>query len=63
LAFTLFKFIKNSLEILEKFGSTLPPIVIHCFTGNREEAQKYIDLGFYIGLTGISKKHIYYRLI
>lgn len=27
--------------------------VIHCFTGNREEAQKYIDLGFYIGLNGI----------
>ncbi|MEK7658410.1 MAG: TatD family hydrolase [Patescibacteria group bacterium] len=27
--------------------------VIHCFTGNWEEAQKYIDLGFYIGLNGI----------
>jgi TatD DNase family protein len=27
--------------------------VIHCFTGNFEEAQKYMDLGFYIGINGI----------
>lgn len=27
--------------------------VIHCFTGNIYEMKKYIDLGFYIGLTGI----------
>lgn len=27
--------------------------VIHCFTGNWEDAQKYIDLGFYIGINGI----------
>ncbi len=27
--------------------------VIHCFTGSLEEAQKYIDLGFYIGVNGI----------
>lgn len=26
---------------------------IHCFTGNWEEAQKYIDLGFYLGINGI----------
>lgn len=30
----------------------LPPCVIHCFTGNREQAQKYLQLGCYIGLTG-----------
>lgn len=30
--------------------------VIHCFTGSIEEAQKYIDLGFYIGINGIIDK-------
>ncbi|MDD5144525.1 MAG: TatD family hydrolase [Candidatus Pacebacteria bacterium] len=27
--------------------------VIHCFTGSLEQAKKYIELGFYIGLNGI----------
>ncbi len=27
--------------------------VIHCFTGNLEQAKKFIDLGFYIGINGI----------
>ena len=27
--------------------------VIHCFTGNIDEAKKYIDLGFYLGIGGI----------
>jgi len=27
--------------------------VVHCFTGNWEEAQKYLNLGFYIGINGI----------
>jgi TatD DNase family protein len=27
--------------------------VIHCFTGNWEQAQKYLDLGFYLGINGI----------
>ena len=30
----------------------MPPCVIHCFTGTREQAQKYLQLGCYIGLTG-----------
>jgi len=30
--------------------------VIHCFVGTWEEAQKYLDLGFYIGLNGIIDK-------
>ena len=30
----------------------LPSCVIHCFTGNREQAIKYLQLGCYIGLTG-----------
>lgn len=27
--------------------------VIHCFTGSIDEAKKYIDLGFYLGIGGI----------
>lgn len=27
--------------------------VVHCFTGNWEEAQKYMELGFYLGFNGI----------
>lgn len=26
--------------------------VIHCFTGKREVLEKYLDMGFYIGITG-----------
>jgi TatD DNase family protein len=26
--------------------------VVHCFTGNAEEAKRYLDMGFYIGVTG-----------
>ena len=26
--------------------------VVHCFTGNLDNLKKYIDLGFYIGITG-----------
>jgi len=27
--------------------------VVHCFSGTREEMFKYLDLGYYIGITGI----------
>ena len=26
--------------------------VVHCFTGDRNTLRKYIDMGFYIGITG-----------
>jgi len=26
---------------------------VHCFSGNRNELQSYLDLGYYIGITGI----------
>lgn len=29
---------------------------IHCFTGNWEEAQRFLDLGFYLGINGIIDK-------
>lgn len=27
--------------------------VIHCFTGNQEQAEKYLEMGFYLGFNGI----------
>lgn len=38
--------------ILDKFKGSLPPTVIHCFTGSAQQAKAYIDKGFNIGLTG-----------
>jgi TatD DNase family protein len=43
-------------EIKEEMGS-LPPIVVHCFTGMEQEAMEYIAREYYIGFTGtICKK-------
>ena len=43
---------EDLVRILQQYTDILPPTVIHCFTGNREELLKYLDMGFYIGLTG-----------
>eukprot|EP00004_Rigifila_ramosa_P017324 TRINITY_DN4205_c0_g1_i2.p1 TRINITY_DN4205_c0_g1~~TRINITY_DN4205_c0_g1_i2.p1 ORF type:complete len:304 (-),score=52.53 TRINITY_DN4205_c0_g1_i2:24-935(-) len=39
------------LSIWREFAHP-PQAVVHCFTGNAEELQTYLDMGFYIGLTG-----------
>lgn len=45
-------------EVKETFpDGELPPIVVHCFTGTKEEASEYVKRGYYIGFTGtICKK-------
>lgn len=42
------------LELLRPYEErgTLPPVLIHCFTGTEEQAKTYLNHGFYIGLTG-----------
>lgn len=47
------------LDVLKEFESSLPPVIIHCFTGTPEEIKTYIDLGYYIGVTGFvcKEKH------
>jgi len=42
----------TQIDILKNLGDNLPPVVIHCFTGNRESLEAYLDCGFYIGITG-----------
>jgi TatD family hydrolase len=43
----------NLLEIIK--GYQVPGLV-HCFSGDWEQAKKYLDLGFYIGINGIIYK-------
>ena len=38
--------------ILEKYEGKIKNAVVHCFTGNKKELKKYLDLGCYIGITG-----------
>jgi len=41
------------LEILETQKNKIVGGVIHCFSGNQQELQCYLEMGFYIGITGI----------
>lgn len=39
------------IKILSKYTNKIKAVV-HCFTGNKETVKKYVEMGFYIGLTG-----------
>jgi len=41
------------LEILKAHPHKNRRGVVHCFSGNRSELDAYLDLGYYIGITGI----------
>jgi len=43
-------------EMIEILAGYKLPGVIHCFTGTQEEAKKYLDMGFYLGINGIMYK-------
>jgi TatD DNase family protein len=40
------------INVITPYLKKLPPLVVHCFTGNLEEAKKYLSLGFYLSLSG-----------
>ncbi len=40
------------VAIMNEYVGKLPKSVVHCFTGTFNEAEKYLDMGFYIGITG-----------
>lgn len=44
-------------EACFRYRDALPPAVIHCFTGTAAEAEKYVEMGLYIGLTGLQTFH------
>ncbi|MFO7886400.1 MAG: TatD family hydrolase [Desulfobacteraceae bacterium] len=41
------------LDILKSFNFKKRQGVVHCFSGTKEEMFAYLDLGYYIGITGI----------
>ena len=41
-------------RILEKHQDGILKGVMHCFTGTEEEAKAYLDLGFHLGLGGVT---------
>jgi TatD DNase family protein len=47
------KSMNEIFSILKNIKSNLPKGVFHCFSGNIEDAQQVIDLGFYLGIGGV----------
>ena len=43
---------EDFLTILKSRRAELSDVVVHCFTGNREELRAYLDLDCHIGITG-----------
>lgn len=42
---------QEALEILKDYPTVRG--IIHCFTGNKDHAQKYVELGYFLSLSGI----------
>lgn len=42
----------EQMNLLKKYRSSLVGGVVHCFTGNINQIKAYLDLDFYIGITG-----------
>jgi TatD DNase family protein len=40
------------MKIISKYKNDISKAVVHCFTGTQEELDDYLEMGFYIGLTG-----------
>lgn len=40
------------LAIMKDFEGRLGPVVVHCFTGTREECYDYLDRDWHVGITG-----------
>ncbi len=43
---------KKFIEITASYIDHMPKSVVHCFTGNKDALLKYLEMGFYIGITG-----------
>ena len=40
------------IKIVRKYSSDISKAVVHCFTGTQEQLDDYLELDFYIGVTG-----------
>lgn len=40
------------MKIITKYKNDINKAVVHCFTGTQKQLDSYLNLGFYIGLTG-----------
>jgi TatD DNase family protein len=40
------------VEVTSTYLKDMPKSIVHCFTGDLEALTKYLDMGFYIGITG-----------
>ncbi|MEI6859827.1 MAG: TatD family hydrolase [Shewanella sp.] len=40
------------LAILKEYRPSLPKALLHCFTGNRQNMQAYLELDLHLGITG-----------
>ncbi|MFO7714781.1 TatD family hydrolase [Desulfosarcina sp.] len=45
------------LDILRSTSGTARTAVVHCFNGTEAELDQYLEMGFYIGITGIATVH------
>jgi TatD DNase family protein len=43
---------KEFVNVMKKHTDITSQSVVHCFTGSKEELKVYLDMGFYIGITG-----------
>ena len=43
---------EDFIKIISKYKNDIPKAVVHCFTGTQSELDEYLEMGFYIGLTG-----------
>jgi TatD DNase family protein len=44
--------VDDFIQRFKKHGDICKKSVVHCFTGDKETLKRYIDMGFYIGITG-----------
>jgi len=43
---------EDFIKIIKSYKNDIKRAVVHCFTGTQKELDDYLEMGFYIGLTG-----------
>jgi TatD DNase family protein len=47
------KAFEETIEILDRHGTNVRKVVLHCFSGSAEQAQMLIPKGYYFSFTGV----------